>query len=526
MRRVLVLLLFCLVLIPSAWLAWRSRDAPHLGYFHDDSLYWVSARSLAGGGGYRIQSLPGEPYQTKYPPLYPLLLAAVWKLNPSFPDNLPLAVLSSWLTLVACLLAARVAFRDLGAGPNGAWVLCGVLALSPYYALCGISLLSELLFACLSLAALALIERARAPSCGAGLAVVAGLVASAACLTRSIGLALLAAGPLVFLIGKQYRRAAAFALAMLPGAAAWLLWTHAHRLARPDAVALYYTDYLGYWVHDGTAGNLAVVLWRNLDNLLSAIGGMFVFGLGDSFAGKSVARVLAVAAIVGTARLWRRSGATAYVLFTAGCLLALLLWNYSPDQRFIVPVFPVLLAGFSAELLRLVGKLRAAFLSRAMGERMVAGAISLSLAALLSLAGARAYAGLFSALPAFVAQQRATVADHRTAYRWIVANTPPDAAVLAYLDPILYLYTGRQACRLVISPGLRHAEDHRAVEAVLAGVADFAHRQKLSYAVLTPEDLHAEFPDQERLAARRMFRANPHLRRVFEAGSVSVCRIE
>jgi hypothetical protein len=337
---------------------------------------------------------------------------------------------------------------------------------------------------------------------------------------------LLAAGALVFLIGKQYRRAAAFALAMLPGAAAWLLWTQAHRLARPDAVALYYTDYLGYWIRDGTAGNLAVVLWWNLDNLLLAIGGMFVFGLEDSFAGKSVPRVLAVAAIVGTARLWRRSGATAYLLFTAGCLLALLFWNFSPDQRFIVPVFPVLLAGFSTELQRLAGKLRAAFRNGAPGERLVAGAISLSLAALLSLAGARAYAGLFSVLPAFVAQHRATLAEDRTAYRWIAANTPPDAAVLAYMDPVLYLYTGRKACRLVISPALRYTGDSRALEVFLAGVADFARRRKLSYALLTPEDLQAEVPDQERLAARRMFRSNPRHRRVFEAGGVSVWRFE
>ena len=526
MRRVLVPLLVGLVLIPSAWLAWNSRDAPHLGFFHDDSLFWVSARSLAGGGGYRIQSLPGEPYQTKYPPLYPLLLAGVWKLNPSFPDNLPQAVLSSWLTLVACLLLARIAFRDLGAGPNGAWALCAVLALSPFYALCGISLLSELLFACLSLGSLALIERARAPSRGTGLAVVAGLVGSAACLTRSIGLVLLAAGPLVFLMGKQYRRAAVFALAMLPGTAAWLLWTHAHRLARPDMVALYYTDYLGYWVRDGTARNLAVVLWRNLDDLLSSIGGMFVFGLGDSFAGKSLARVLAVAAIAGTARLWQRSGAMAYVLFTAGYMLALLLWNFPPDQRFLVPVFPVLLASFSPELQRLVSKLRAAFVDRATGQRVVAGAISLALAALLSLAGAQAYAGLFSVLPAFVAQQRAALAEHRTAYRWIAANTPGDAAMLAYLDPILYLYTGRKVCRMVLSPALIRTGDQRALEAVFADVANFARRQKLSYAVLTPEDLQAELPDQERLAAYRLFRANPRLRRVFETGSVSVCRIE
>jgi hypothetical protein len=401
-----------------------------------------------------------------------------------------------------------------------------VLALSPYYALCGISLLSELPFTCLSLGALALIERARGPSRGVGLAVVAGLVASAACLTRSTGLALLAAGPLVFLMGKQYRRAAAFALAMLPGAAAGRLWTQAHHLAQPDAAALYYTDYLGYWVRDGTARNLAVVVWSNLDSLLLSIGGMFVFGLGDSIAGKSLARVLAVAAIVGTARLWRRSGATAYVLVTAGCLLALLLWNFPPDQRVIVPVFPILLAGFSAELLRLAGKLRAAFVERATGQRMVAGAISLALAALLSLAGVRAYAGLFSVLPAFVAQQRATLAENRSAYRWIAANTPLDAAVLAYSDPILYLYTGRKACRMIVSPALLYAEDRGALESVFAGVADFARRQKLSYALLTPEDLHAELSDQERFAANRMFRANPRLRSVFESGSVSVCRID
>ena len=61
----------CAALAPSAYLAWTLRTMPHLGFYHDDSIYWVSGRSLAMGDGYRIQSLPGEPYQTKYPPLYP-----------------------------------------------------------------------------------------------------------------------------------------------------------------------------------------------------------------------------------------------------------------------------------------------------------------------------------------------------------------------------------------------------------------------------------------------------------------------
>jgi hypothetical protein len=233
-----------------------------------------------------------------------------------------------------------------------------------------------------------------------------------------------------------------------------------------------------------------------------------------------------VAAIAGTARLWRRSGATAYLLFTAGSLLVLLLWNFPPDQRFIVPFFPVLLAGFSAELLRLAGQLRTAFLGRATGDRVFAGAISLALAALLCLAGWRTYTGLFWALPASVALHRAALAGHQAAYRWIAASTPRDAAVLASWDPILYLYTGRKACRLVISPALRYAGDRQALEAFFAGVTDFARRQKLSYALLTPEDLQAELPDQERLAAGRMFRANPRLRTVFESGSVSVRRID
>lgn len=524
MRRALAPFLLGLALIPSTWLAWRSRDFPHLGYFHDDSLYWVCARSLAQTGEYRIQSLPGEPFQTKYPPLYPLLLAAAWKLNPSFPDNLAVAVLFSWLMLAGCVLAGRVAFRDLGLGAAGAWILCAVLALNPYYALCGFSLLSELPFACLSLAALALIERARASSGSVKLALAAGLVASAASLTRSTGLLLLAAGPLAFLFAKQVRRAAAFLLAMLPAAAGWMLWTHAHRLARTDAVTLFYTDYLGYWIHDATAANLGVFLWRNLDSLLSAIGGLLIFGLGDSFLGKSVARVLAVAAIVGTARLWRRC--PAYVLFTAGYLLTLLLWNYAPDQRFLVPVFPVLLAGFSTELLRLVTKLKAALASRAAGDRVVAGALAVGLAALLPAAAAGAYTGLFRVLPRFVAEHRVMRAELRPAYQWIAANTPCDAAVLAYLDPLLYLNTGRKACRLVLSPALIYGGDRPALRRSFARVADFAREQKLSYALLTPRDLFAELPDEDRRAASRIFRADPRLHLVYQSGSVSVCRIE
>lgn len=51
-------------------------EQPHLGFFKDDGVYLASAYSLASGDGYRTASLPGTPWQVKYPPLYPALLSA------------------------------------------------------------------------------------------------------------------------------------------------------------------------------------------------------------------------------------------------------------------------------------------------------------------------------------------------------------------------------------------------------------------------------------------------------------------
>src|SRR5580704_13600109 len=114
LRKVAAFGLILLALGPSAYLAWTLRSMPHLGYYHDDSIYWVSAKSLAEGNGYQIASLPGAPYQTKYPPLYSLLLAGIWKINPSFPANLSQATLFAWLLLPAYLTMLWMFLRQQG----------------------------------------------------------------------------------------------------------------------------------------------------------------------------------------------------------------------------------------------------------------------------------------------------------------------------------------------------------------------------------------------------------------------------
>ena len=55
---------------------WLSLSTGDFGTIHDDGIYAVTARSLAVTGEYRITSLPGEPYQRKYPIVFPAMLAA------------------------------------------------------------------------------------------------------------------------------------------------------------------------------------------------------------------------------------------------------------------------------------------------------------------------------------------------------------------------------------------------------------------------------------------------------------------
>src|SRR5690348_1770869 len=98
MRRGLIAAaLWALTLAPSAWLAWRWRSMPHLGLHQDDAIYLVGAKSLAEGRGYRIDSLPGAPFQTKYPPVLSLLLTPVWKYGGRFPENLTAVMAAVWL---------------------------------------------------------------------------------------------------------------------------------------------------------------------------------------------------------------------------------------------------------------------------------------------------------------------------------------------------------------------------------------------------------------------------------------------
>ncbi|MGD0015785.1 MAG: hypothetical protein ABSD56_15425, partial [Bryobacteraceae bacterium] len=351
-----------------------------------------------------------------------------------------------------------------------------------------------------------------------------------------VGAAILAQAPSVHCIAalsvsyrqflrRQPRRALAFAAAMAPGIAGWLLWSKLHGSTALETSTAYYTDYLGYYLRIVSVGDLPTIVWRNLDSLLSSLGGMLVFGLGDGPVGRGLAWVLAAAMLAGTWRAARQNGLASHHLFTAAYLGLLAVWHYMPDQRFLIPVYPVLLAGFFSELLNLLRRIRSSWHQHAVGRgsALAAGACLAALALAALWQTGRAFA---TVLPGFVGRERAALAEARPGYEWIRQRLPRDAALLAYQDPVLYLYTGRRARRLVIPPTLFYRGDRGAILRLCASAADLARAKRLTHALFTGADFDAELAGADRAAAGQAARDGARFRTLYERSGTSVCRLE
>lgn len=490
LRKLAVIGVFLAALAPSAYLAWTLRTMPHLGFYHDDSIYWVSGRSLAMGDGYRIQSLPGQPYQTKYPPLYPALLAGIWKLDPRFPANLPLATLFSWLLFPLFLAALWFLLQDYEFNRRERYLLMLMATLSPVAVVFSFSLMPELLFAALLLASLILAERAGKPEAPRWLALASGLCAALAYLAKSIAAPLLFTVPLCFALRKQFRKAALFFAAMLPAVAGWELWMTRHMAHCWDLVTLYYTNYVGFEIYNVPLRDLPLVIWYNLDGFLQGAGKALIFDV--PYGSKHLERVVAIAAIAGCVRLTRHTRMLQYPLAALGMSAILLVWHFPPDQRFVFPLYPLLLMGLATEVRNLCRALRVAWEKPAFADRFAVAGFGALLAGLAAFCIFCTGFGLAHFVPDLFASYRADFEARRPAYQWLASHAPKDANVYAYQDPVLYLYTGHRACSLPIPPKFYYHRDDEGIEKLMGSMADFARDYQLEYLLLTPDDYYRD----------------------------------
>ena len=426
-RWLLAGLVVVIVFVVARWAA-----VPYVvGVFHDDGIYALLARSIASGEGFHHSHLVGNPAATHYPPLYPLVLAAAWRIAPDFPANV-----SALLGLNAALLAAAalgwwcfvterlgLAAAAAAAGSIAATLTSAVLVLSG-------ALLSEPLFMALLFPALLACERAAECTDRRGVA-IAGLCTGVLVLARTHALALLLALVLVLLARRRWRDAlvalAVCAVVQLP----WVVWTRGAAPRVPAPLEGAYGSYVGWFltgVREGGAPFVGATARVNAHESWLLLRDRLAFGF---FAPLQALTLVAVvtAVLVGAWAFVRRAPVT--IAFLTLYLGVVMLWPYAP-WRFVWAIWP-LVAMLVMQGVRACWERRGA-------TRMVVGVA----AALVGFAFLRtelhAYATRSWRIPA---QQAAH--QIQPAIDWVHRNTAASDVVLSDGEQVIALYAERRA---------------------------------------------------------------------------------
>jgi hypothetical protein len=423
----------------------RTADAP--GVFWDDGVYLVSARALALGEGYVLPHLPGAPAAVHFPPGFPALLAVVWRLWPSYPDNLVLLKLVNPLLLaLATWLAVRYATRTLGVPARVAAAVAVLFAASlPLLVLANV-LFSEPLFLCAVLATLAAAEGREDP--GMRRALVTGALAGAATLVRTLGLALVPGVMLALWLRGRRREACVAGAASLALIVPWSAWSAAHLDTLAAPLRGSYGPYLDWALalyRSHGAPLVARILTTNLGALFRSAGvALFPWG---PIAIRPLLLVLVVLTI-GVGALAVRRRAPALLLFAALYALLVLAWPYQPE-RFLWAVWPLvglLLARGAVECWRVGGDPLATAGVRASTALLCAVALVASVG-VGGYTARGASRGWFRSASTRNAMALAPVVD------WVRTHTAPTDIVACDGEPYVHLQTGRTVVPVhVLSP--------------------------------------------------------------------------
>jgi hypothetical protein len=345
--------------LAALYVAFAASSPFSLGYFGDDAVYATTARALAEGKGYRHLSIPGEPLQTKYPPLYPALLSLVFRLRPEVPGNFFwLLVPTALAGAAAVALAALYWRRVLGASSRFAIALAVLAALSPALLAFTRVAMSELLYALFATAALLCLDdrapRASAKGSTFWLLVGAALVGCAV-LTRTIGVSLAIAAVATPLLRRRGGDALLVGAVILACLAPWWSFQISAGIENGAAGRSFLVAHeLGYasWLPKDPQEALRVAG----QNLLRLSFGLGYFQLAlpvdpvRAAIGEGGARLVLLHAVCHAtllSALWgfwlsMRGGIRTLHVYAAIYGAILLLWTFSP-YRFLVPWTPFLL---------------------------------------------------------------------------------------------------------------------------------------------------------------------------------------
>ena len=440
-----------------------SRRIPWLPHY-DDANYVVTAKALATGEGYRLISFPDAPPQTLYPPFYPIVLSAIWRLEPEFPANLKSMLLVSTAAALGFLLLTYGYLTRCGhAGPGFALAIIFFTSLNPLTLFYATSVMSETLYAALTIAGLWLIEAwGKRPGGGAASGtewrhgVATGLVLGASFLTRTVGVALIGTAIVDLIRKRQWKRLALLSAVACTFATAWFVWSyiadiHIRRdsiLARPSRMG-FILEGLGHGKLD-----FLRTITQNLFTVAVSLGctliAFFIHVGADvrttsvrmAFAALVFALVLLVLGFIRSLRGGFRPVHWFVVLYLA----AITIPPIPPQQRYLLPLVPFLLLWSGSELDRMsrlfIGELRA---MKTVMNVMIASTLCVCIALWGAYVTYRHVYWTRILIADVPASYRVQWLENNNVLHWIAENTDPRDVLVCEFDPLYYLFTGRRA---------------------------------------------------------------------------------
>jgi hypothetical protein len=360
------------------------------------ALYAIAWFSPAIGLEYReganlMQAVTGH-VETN-PPLFPWLLGgfALVSRQPQWLKLLPLLCAIGWLALLWRLL------DRMGAGRACGWTMVAIAAASPAVEHLATGLYPEMLFGLLAMACLLALLDERP--------ILSGIAAGLATITMTSGAALIVACLLTLVTYRRLRAAVMFLVPAMLFASPWLGWWMAH--GGMPATKLDLSEW-------------SVLLWKNA-MWLAAAPFTAMSGYANLYPGLLTALALFIVLV-------RRRQFVPDLFFGLYCIA--LLCRTEPPLYAFAPVLPL----FLWILWRVVRLGRFRLISQITAIGLIAPALWFGGVQAVRPRGWRDMQKMFAA---------------------IRARTPPNAILMADLDPVYYFNTGRTAFRGFTPDGFR-----------------------------------------------------------------------
>ena len=429
-------MLLAALLAAHGLLAWQLR-ARGIFTFGDDASYLLLSRNLQAFT-YRESQFVGNPVAARFPPGYPAFLALV---TAPAGEHLGLISFAGILVSVLGLLFLFDVVRR-GWSTELALLVTAAAAVNPELLSNASNVRSETLYTTLTLASLWAAQRGvgqrNGRERGVRSAVAAGGLAIAAALTRSVGVTLIGALGMHWLVRRRYRWVMVFGAAATVTVGAWLAWTvvaPARQVRRS-----YVDDAVNIRVGNGS---LRSTLAERLKQNVTTYGGQtIVTELALPVTSRTrldnVGWMVAMVALltVGLISAWGRWNAVVWYLAAYGALLAVWAWAI---ERFLGPVLPLLIA------MIVIGASVASSVLARQHRWLAPVLVVLVLAGFALREDAQRVTRAFECDRARVDCGLPRELDFLDAVAYLASHSPPGARVIAPKAPTLYYHSKRQA---------------------------------------------------------------------------------